>query len=91
MISDGLDKIIEGFKDLNNDPPVWVDRPGPQPGNLTVPTVSQRIGLLTMQLAVYTDYCKVCDQRNDRHGVIDAQCEMRELEARIDELERLLK
>lgn len=49
-----------------------------------------RIKDLREHLSTYSAYCATCDRLGDRHGVIDAQCEMRELEARLDELTKVL-
>jgi len=49
---------------------------------------SRRIDL-ELQRQKYDAYCAVCLERGDRHGVIDAQCEMRELDAVIKELRGL--
>lgn len=86
-----LDLIKKQGEELLNNPPVWHELP-PNSRLLALRAkASTRIEELRGHVTAYEAYCATVNALHDRHGVIDAQCEMRELEARIDELERLLK
>lgn len=45
-----------------------------------------RLHNLRIQIHTMEQYRDVCIQRHDRHGVMDAEADMRELEARVDAL-----
>lgn len=56
----------------------------------TIDDISGEIRDLREQVAAFEHYRDVCIRRHDRHGVMDAEADMREMESRVRALEWVL-
>lgn len=56
----------------------------------TTDDISGEIRDLREQIAVFERYRDACIRRKDRHGVMDAEADMREMESRMHALEWVL-
>jgi hypothetical protein len=64
---------------------------GEQQGMWTRAQVVAHIGFLQRRIAVFTTYRDECIAIGTRHGVIDAECDMREFDAQIAVLREVLQ